>query len=125
IVHKRLPFQADATMRKHINTGDHLFVDQHLSHTAELIRSGVLPIIDFAIVEAVSITADGMIIPTTSVGNSTTFVSQAKNIIIEINVAQSEMLEGLHDIYEPADPGSRLPIPLSKVEDRIGQIGIP
>lgn len=125
IVHKRLPFQADATMRKHINTGDHLFVDQHLSHTAELIRSGVLPIIDFAIVEAVSITADGMIIPTTSVGNSTTFVSQAKNIIIEINVAQSEMLEGLHDIYEPADPGSRLPIPLSKVEDRIGQVGIP
>ena len=125
IVHKRLPFQADATMRKHINTGDHLFVDQHLSHTAELIRADVLPSIDFAIAEAVSITADGMIIPTTSVGNSTTFVSQAKNIIIEINVAQSERLEGLHDIYEPAAQGSRLPIPLSKVEDRIGQIGIP
>ena len=78
-------------MRKHINAGDHLFVDQHLSHTAELIRSGVLPTIDFAIVEAVSITADGMIIPTTSVGNFTTFVSQAKNIIIEINVEQSEI----------------------------------
>ncbi|MEK3979544.1 acetyl-CoA hydrolase/transferase family protein [Psychrobacillus sp. FSL K6-2836] len=125
IVQKRLPFQADATMRKHINAGDHLFVDQHLSHTSELIRSGVLPIIDFAIVEAISITADGMIIPTTSVGNSTTFVSQAKNIIIEINVAQSEMLEGLHDIYEPAAQGSREPIPLTGVEDRIGLIGIP
>ena len=125
IVLKRLPFQADATMRKHINAGDHLFVDQHLSHTSELIRSGVLPTIDFAIVEAVSITADGMIIPTTSVGNSTTFVSQAKNIIIEINIEQSEMLEGLHDIYEPAAQGSRQPIPLTSVEDRIGQIGIP
>lgn len=125
IVHKRLPFQADATMRKHINAGDHLFVDQHLSHTSELIRSGVLPTIDFAIVEAISITSDGMIIPTTSVGNSTTFVSQAKNIIIEINLEQSEMLEGLHDIYEPAAQGSRQPIPLTRVEDRIGQIGIP
>ena len=125
IIHKRLPFQADATMRKHINAGDHLFVDQHLSHTSELIRSGVLPTIDFAIVEAVSITADGLIIPTTSVGNSSTFISHAKNIIVEINVEQSEMLEGLHDIYEPADQGNRQPIPLTKVNDRIGQIGIP
>lgn len=125
IVKKRLPFQADATMRKHINAGDHLFVDQHLSHTSELIRTGVLPAIDFAIVEAVSITDDGMIIPTTSVGNSTTFVSQAKNIIVEINVEQTELLEGLHDIYEPALQGSREPIPMTQADTRIGTVGIP
>lgn len=125
IINKRLPFQADATMRKNINNANHLFVDQHLSHTAEMIRSSVLPTIDFAIVEAVSITADGMIIPTTSVGNSLTFVSQAKNIIVEINMEHSELLEGLHDLYEPAEQGKREPIPLKKAEDRIGTIGIP
>ncbi|WP_391118572.1 acetyl-CoA hydrolase/transferase family protein [Psychrobacillus sp. L3] len=125
IINKRLPFQADATMRKNINAGKHLFVDQHLSHTAEMIRSGALPAIDFAIVEAVSITADGMIIPTTSVGNSLTFVSQAKNIIVEINMGHSELLEGLHDLYEPAEQGKREPIPVTKVDVRIGTIGIP
>lgn len=125
IIHKRLPFQADATMRKSINAGQHLFVDQHLSHTAEMVRSGVLPTIDFAIVEAVSITEDGMIIPTTSIGNSLSFVTHAKNIIVEINVDQSELLEGLHDLYEPAAQGQRLPIPLTKVDDRIGTVGMP
>lgn len=125
IINKRLPFQADATMRKNINAGNHLFVDQHLSHTAEMIRSGALPAIDFAIVEAVSITADGMIIPSTSVGNSLTFVSQAKNIIVEINIGHSELLEGMHDLYEPAEQGKRGPIPLAKVEERIGTMGIP
>src|SRR5699024_582820 len=38
IIGKRLPFQADPTMRKSINDGGHLVVDQHLSHTAELLR---------------------------------------------------------------------------------------
>lgn len=125
IIHKRLPFQADATMRKNINEANHLFVDQHLSHTAEMIRAGVLPTIDFAIVEAVSITADGMVIPTTSVGNSLTFVSQAKHVIVEINMAHTEMLEGVHDLYEPGAQGQREAIPLTKVDDRIGTVGIP
>ena len=107
IINKRLPFQADAAMRKNINAGNHLFVDQHLSHTAEMIRNGVLPQIDFAIVEAVSITTDGMIIPTTSIGNNLAFVTHAKNIIVEINLDQSEQLEGLHDLYEPAEQGQK------------------
>ena len=46
IVNKRLPFQAEPTMRNKINDGELLFVDQHLSHTAELIRSEVLDTID-------------------------------------------------------------------------------
>jgi succinyl-CoA:acetate CoA-transferase len=65
-----------------------LFVDHHLSHTAEWIRTGVTEAIDFAIIEALSITADGMIIPTTSVGNNAIFAKHAKNIIVEINMAQ-------------------------------------
>ncbi|MET3197211.1 UNVERIFIED_ORG: succinyl-CoA:acetate CoA-transferase [Bacillus proteolyticus] len=99
-------------------------MDQHLSHTAELLRADVLDI-DFAILEAVAITEDGMIIPTTSIGNSLAFSLNAKSIIIEMNMAQSTQLEGLHDLYEPGKQGERLPIPLVKTDDRIGTIGIP
>ncbi|WP_053361513.1 acetyl-CoA hydrolase/transferase family protein [Bacillus sp. FJAT-27251] len=124
ILGKRLPFQADPTMRKGINNGDFMFVDQHLSHTAEMIRAGVMEPVDFAILEAVSITEDGMIIPTTSIGNSLSFAQNAKNIIVEINMAQSTELEGLHDLYEPGKQGEREPIPLAKADDRIGLKGI-
>jgi succinyl-CoA:acetate CoA-transferase len=125
IVNKRLPFQADPAMRKKINEGEMLFVDHHLSHTAEWIKANVIEPIDFAIVEALSITEDGMIIPTTSVGNSALFVKHAKNVIVEINMDQPELFEGIHDIYDTGKQGERLPIPLTKVDDRIGTIGIP
>ncbi|MBT2681700.1 acetyl-CoA hydrolase/transferase family protein [Bacillus sp. ISL-35] len=124
ILGKRLPFQADPTMRRGINQGDFLFVDQHLSHTAELIRADVMDI-DVAILEAIAISEDGMVIPTTSIGNSMAFAQNAKSIIIEINTAQSTELEGLHDLYEPGKQGARQPIPLTKPDDRIGTIGIP
>ena len=68
IINKRLPFQADPSMRKKINSGEMYFIDQHLSHTSEWVRSNVLPTIDYAIVEAIAITEDGMLIPTTSIG---------------------------------------------------------
>ncbi|WP_330949098.1 acetyl-CoA hydrolase/transferase family protein [Virgibacillus sp. MG-45] len=124
IIHKRLPFQADATMRKKINAGDHLFIDQHLSHTAELIRANVMEPIDYAILEAVSIKKDGSIIPTTSIGNSLVFAEHAKHIIVEINLSQPEELEGLHDLYSPEKQGERAPIPLKTVSQRIGTEGI-
>src|SRR5699024_11164583 len=110
IINKRLPFQADPTMRKKINKGEHLFVDHHLSYTAELVRGNVIESIDYAILEAVSVTEDGMIIPTTSIGNSAVFAEHAKSIIIEINTAQTTLLEGVHDLYEPGKQGDRDPI---------------
>lgn len=125
MLNKRLPFQADPTMRKKINEGEFQFIDQHLSHTSEWVRSGVLDSIDFAILEAVSITGDGMMIPTTSIGNSMVFAEHAKSIIIEINTAQPELLEGIHDLYDPGAQGQRDAIPLKKSDDRIGSLGIP
>lgn len=124
IVNKRLPFQADAAMRKAINTGEHLFVDQHLSHTSELLRAGVMKI-DYAIIEGIKITEDGLLIPSTSVGNNMAFVEATENVIVEINLAQPESLEGVHDLFSPKPQGERDPIPLINVDDRIGEIGIP
>ncbi|MDP4084118.1 MAG: acetyl-CoA hydrolase/transferase family protein [Bacillota bacterium] len=125
IIKKRLPFQADPTMRKKINQGEFYFTDHHLSQTSEWVRGDVLDSIDFAIVEAVGITEDGMIIPTSSIGNSMVFAQYAKGIIVEINIAQSESLIGVHDLYSPGPQGERAPIPLMKPDDRIGTIGIP
>lgn len=125
IVNKRLPFQLDRTMRSHINKQDMYFVDQHLSVTAEYLRQNAIDAIDVAVVEAVAITEDGMLIPTTSVGNSPIYVQTAKKVIIELNLASYEQLEGIHDIYVPEAQGKRGPIPLVNASDRIGTIGIP
>lgn len=124
IVNIRLPFQADGQMRAKINGGEINYIDQHLSHTSEAIRSGSIPPIDIAIVEAVAVTEDGGIVPSTSVGNSAIFAEYAKEIIIELNLRQSPALEGIHDIYTPAKQGERGPIPLTQVDQRIGTAAI-
>ncbi|MBF8377490.1 succinate CoA transferase [Alicyclobacillus mali] len=121
----RLPFQSEPFLRDRINRGDIEYVDQHLSETAEWVRSGWFGKIDFAIIEATAITEDGGIIPTTSVGNSPIFVEKADKVIVEINLSAPLDLEGVHDIYVPAARPHRKPIPLVNVADRIGTPYIP
>lgn len=124
VIRKRGPFQADAGIRNLINSDDILYVDAHLSHNAELVRQGIIGPIKFAILEATAITEDGLIIPTTSVGNSPIFAQYAENIIIELNISHPESLIGIHDIYIPGNQGEREPIPMTKADQRIGEIGI-
>ena len=127
IINKRVPYQGNPVQRKKINAGEVLYIDQHLSHTAELIRQGVLPQVDYAIIEAAAITEDGQIIPTGSVGNSPIFVQTAKHVIVELNTSAPREYEGMHDIYIPGPAGenSRKDIPVYDVSTRIGSVGIP
>jgi succinyl-CoA:acetate CoA-transferase len=120
ILKKRMPFQSDPTLRAAINRGEVMFVDQHLSETVEHLRSGQLGPMDYAIIEATAITEEGGIVPTTSVGNSTSFAALAENLIIEINLSQPLALEGLHDIYTPTRRPAREPIPIVACDSRIG-----
>lgn len=122
---RRMPFQVDNTLRKAINLGEVMFIDQHLSETVELLRNKQLPMPDVAVIEAVAITEEGHIVPTTSVGNSASFAIFAKKVIVEINTLHQPGLEGLHDIYIPSYRPTRTPIPLVKVDDRIGSTAIP
>ncbi|MEG2265403.1 MAG: propionyl-CoA--succinate CoA transferase, partial [Acinetobacter sp.] len=85
VLARRLPFQVDNTLRKAINNGEVMFIDQHLSETVEQMRNLQLKKPDVAIIEAVAITEDGGIIPTTSVGNSASFAIFAEKVIVEIN----------------------------------------
>ncbi|MFJ3051327.1 acetyl-CoA hydrolase/transferase family protein [Pseudomonas nitroreducens] len=125
VLARRMPFQVDSTLRKAINAGEVMFIDQHLSETVEQLRNHQLKLPDIAVIEAVAITEEGHIVPTTSVGNSASFAIFAKQVIVEINVAHNANLEGLHDIYIPTYRPTRTPIPLTKVDDRIGSTAIP
>ena len=120
ILARRMPFQADATLRSAINRGEVMFIDQHLSETVEHIRSGQLGPLDYAVIEAAAITESGGIVPTTSVGNSASFAVLAKKVIVEINLSQPMDLEGLHDIYFPTKRPTRSPIPIVACDSRIG-----
>ena len=124
VVARRSPFQVDGVMRQHINSGKVQFYDMHLSEMAEQLRSEPGTPIDVAVIEAVAITEEGHIVPSTSVGNSASFAQQAKKIIVELNTALPAALENYHDIYVPAKRPHRDPIALTKVDQRLGQAAI-
>lgn len=125
-IQKRLPYQTNDAIRKLINNGTIQYTDLHLSHVAQMSRYGYLGgKVDVAIIEAAAITEEGHIIPTTSLGNSASFVQSADIVIVEVNTSQPLELEGMHDVYVPLDPPHRLPVPIVKVDDRIGTPYIP
>ncbi|MBS7532225.1 acetyl-CoA hydrolase/transferase family protein [Ancylobacter sonchi] len=122
---RRIPFQSDPALRKSINAGEVMFVDQHLSETVEMLRTRQLGPVDVAVIEAVAITEQGGIVPTTSVGNSASFAILAEKVIVEINLSQPVTLEGLHDIYIPTHRPHREPIPVVAPQSRVGLPFIP
>lgn len=124
VVSRRSPFQLDTDMRRRINEGKVLFYDEHLSEMAEHLRADPGLPIDVAVIEAVAITKEGHIVPSTSVGNSASFVSRAKQVIVELNTAMPAELEGFHDVYLPKVRPGREPIPLTEVDQHIGQHAI-
>lgn len=132
IMDRRLPYQTNGTLRKAINEGKVKYADIHLSHMAQMVRYGFMANrkgVDVAIVEVCKIKdlGDGKVglVPTTSMGNSSSYVAGAKKVIVEVNTSQPAGLEGMHDSYVPLDPPNRQPIPITKPEDRIGTTYIP
>src|SRR5690606_38193666 len=117
---KRMPFQVDRVLRNKINKGEVLFIDQHLSESAELLHTKNLPEVDVAIIEVAYIDRDGSIVPTTSVGNSVTFAALAKTVILEINTSVPEDVYGIHDIYQAEDYPHRYVIPIVAPWNKIG-----
>ena len=116
----RTPYQSNKDLRDSINNGKTQFFDMHLSLLPQYVRYGFLGELDWAIVEAADVSVDGKILLSTSVGASPTFLSKAKNILIEVNRYHPKELLGFHDIYELKNPPHRRPIPLVNPEDRIG-----
>ena len=75
-----------------------------------------------AVVEVTAIQEDGLLVPSSSIGNNKTFLDRAEQIILEVNSWQSADLEGMHDIYYGTRlPPERQPVMLTHTGDRIGQ----
>ena len=118
----RAPYQSDPIMRNMINKGVSEYSDMHLSHSAIWMRQGFLGHLHVAVIEVTAIKADGTAVPSSSIGNNNVYLDTADKIILEVNEWQSLDLEGMHDVYYgTALPPDRLPIPLTKAADRIGQ----
>src|SRR5690606_18411331 len=116
----RAPYQSSKTLRKRINAQETQFVDMHLSHVPQMVEFGFFGKIDFAIVEAVDVTADGRIYLSTSVGASPTYLKHAEKVIVEINEHHSKRLWEMHDIVTLPRPPFRNPIPIHHPLSKIG-----
>lgn len=121
-IHTRLPYQSDPIGRKRINEGSMQYIDMHLSHVAQYVWFGFFGKLDVAVIEVAGILPDGSLIPSTSVGNNKTWLDQADLVILEVNEYPPLALAGMHDIYYGTQlPPHRVPIPLTKTSDRIGE----
>lgn len=125
VMRRRYPYQTNKDSRNAINAGKVLYQDMHLSHVAQFIDYGFLGNIDVAVVEALAITEEGGIIPTTSVGIMPQAIKNADMVIVEINTSQPMGLEGVHDIYMTEKPPFRKPIPITSSGERVGTTYIP
>ena len=118
----RMPYQSDPTCRRQINAGEMQYMDIHLSHVAPYVWFGFMGKLDVAVVEVAGVLPDGRLIPSSSVGNNKTWLDQADKVILEVNQWQPAELEGMHDVYYGTDlPPHRVPIPLLRSSDRIGE----
>ncbi|WP_246739688.1 acetyl-CoA hydrolase/transferase family protein [Martelella sp. HB161492] len=125
VLSRRMPFQVDTVLRGEINSGEVMFIDQHLSQTVELLRTRQIAPVNVAVIEAVAVLEHGGIVPTTSVGNSASFAILADKVIVEVNTHHPLSLIGLHDVFIPAQRPSRSPIPVVSPESRVGLPYIP
>ena len=118
----RMPYNSDPTARDKINSGAMEYLDMHLSQVAPMVWEGFMGTEDVAVIEVTAIRADGSLVPSTSAGNNKTWIDRASKVILEVNRWQNPALEGMHDIYYGTTlPPDRMPIPLIRPDDRIGE----
>ena len=120
VVKRRFPYQTNNSMRDAINAGDVHYQDYHLSQGAFWLKNGYFGKINVALIEAVAITEEGNIVPTTSVGISNTGVQYADKVIVELSTHHVPELEGMHDVFDLERAPNTQVIPLLTPEQRIG-----
>lgn len=125
IIARRAPMIASRTLASGVNNKGLKYVEQQMCKMPRLLRNGSFGKIDVAVVEALGFDEEGNLIPSTSVGMVYYLLDAAEMIIVEVNTAYPQCLEGLHDIYVPKAPPHTEPIPLVETRQRIGKTAIP
>lgn len=123
-VTRRTPMFESKAMRTRINSGKIHYVEQQIGKSIRLLHTGAYGKIDVAVVEALLITEDCALVPTSSVCYLPHFLELADKVIIEVNSHLPLGLEGYHDIYVPGLYPNRAPIPLYNIRQRIGSTAI-
>ncbi len=116
----RAPYQTSRTLRQMINQQEVEYVDMHLSHVPQCVSFGFFGKINFAVIEATEVTADGRVYLTTSIGASPTYLKEAEKVIIEINHYHSPRLREMADILIIPPPPHRNPIQIHEVLNKTG-----
>ena len=119
-VSMRLGYQSSKAMRNKINDESIDFIDIHLSHIQQQVKSGVLGKVNFAVIEATEITPDGKVYLSTSIGASPTYLECAEKVIIELNEYHSPRLREMADIVIVKPPPNRETIPIFNPLTKIG-----
>ena len=101
------------------------YLDTPLGFFYQAIRGGELGALDLAIVEAVGITKEGNLIPSYRLHDMANFVQAANRVIIQLSTCYPLAFEGMHDVYLPQNPPHKKPIPIQRVDDRVGTTYIP
>ena len=121
VVKRRFPYQTNKSMRDAINAGDIHYADYHLSQAAYWLKNGYFGKIDLAVIEAIAITEEGNIVPTTSCGYSNIFAQYAEKVIVELSTYHVPELEGMHDIFDLERAPHTQIIPIVSPGQRIGK----
>ncbi|MCK9183581.1 MAG: succinate CoA transferase [Fibrobacteraceae bacterium] len=116
----RMPYQSNKDLRKSINEGSTSYTDAHLGIMGYLVRTHAIPAPTLAIIEVSEVSDDGKIWLSSSGGNSKTYLTLAKKIILEVNSVYGDSLIGIHDSFLPELPPFAKPIPIQGVLDRAG-----
>lgn len=125
VVQRRLCHQANPVMAKAINTGEVCYADMGPYVFANQVRYGFFGGLDLAVIEAVQITKEGNIIPSTCVADCPTLVQMAEKVLVEINGSLPLEMTGIHDIVIPENPPNRQALLVNSPADRVGTPYIP
>ena len=117
ILRRRAPFTVSGLVRKKANAQELHYVEVPMAKMPRLVAGGCFGTPDTAVIEVMGLGEDGRAIPTTSLGMNQLLCQTARQIIVEVNMAQPQFLCGIHDVYEsPTHTGA----PLRSVCERIG-----
>ena len=94
----------------------------HLSHVPQMLEFGFFGAMDWAVVEATEVTADGRVYLTTSSGVSPSVLRHAERVLIEVNRHPSKRLWEMHDVAILPPPPHRSPIP---IHHPLSKMGVP
>ena len=106
-------------LRAAVNRGEVRFIEGKGGQLPLQVKRGWFGPVDMAVVEAVGLTREGNIIPSTAVYDSPEWIAAASAVIVEINLNRPLGIEGLHDVYQKSDA----PIPI--IGDPLKRIGAP